>query len=314
MGYILNTTDDYHIHALNSLGWELTVCNALYPPQSPCRGVLQRNASFGVQLFHFLERLIPLHDLKTILEVGGGLGYLMKDFLTLAPRLQATLLDISPFLLNKQKDALTGFPAHFLEMDFLKMAPSDLRKFDLVILNENLGDFPTLVSGEGHSLQDERSADRFAQRIEYFKNRYSLPFTLNENINIGALDVVEKLCAAGVPYIYLSEHSCESSHNDPIFPLLNFSAPGTPERISLQGHAEFTIKFSHLERIAETFRYEVIRGQYTDILPIDFNDKVKTALRAQTPSSDGQEIIQQFVYDLYKYEYLVLIHIANKKG
>ncbi|PKN10167.1 MAG: hypothetical protein CVU72_02085, partial [Deltaproteobacteria bacterium HGW-Deltaproteobacteria-7] len=81
MGYFLNTTDDYHIRTLTSLGWELTVVNALYPDNSPCRRALQNNASFGAHLFHFLEDKIPLADLKTVLEVGGGLGYLMKDFL-----------------------------------------------------------------------------------------------------------------------------------------------------------------------------------------------------------------------------------------
>jgi hypothetical protein len=314
MGYILNTTDDYHIHTLNSLGWELTVVNALYPEDSPCRGALKNKASFGTQLFHFLERLIPLTTLKTVLEVGGGLGYVMKDFLTLAPHFQATLLDISPFLLQKQKETLAGLSANFREMDFLKIPLSDLRAFDLVILNENLGDFPTLIEQNDHPAQDDAEAIQWSNRITHFTKTYFLSFAANENINIGALEIVEKLCDAGIPYIYLSEHSCEASLNNPRFPHLNFVASGVPERISLKGHAEFTIKFSHLETIARVFRYKVFRGRYIDILPIDFNDKVRTALRTATPHFDGQEIIQQFVYDLYKYEYLVLINDSKKKG
>jgi len=58
----------------------------------------------------------------------------------------------------------------------------------------------------------------------------------------------------------------------------------------------------------------VIRGQYIDILPIEFTDKVRAALQSPTPLSDEQEIIRQFVYDLYKYEYLVLINDSKKKG
>ncbi|MEN6639291.1 MAG: class I SAM-dependent methyltransferase [Smithella sp.] len=314
MGYILNTTNDYHLHALTSLGWELTVCNALHPEQSPCRGVLRNNASFGTQLFRFLEKTIPLTQIKTVLEVGGGLGYLMKDFLTLAPGLRATMLDLSPFLLSRQKETLAEFPVDFREMDFLKMPLSDLRGFDLAILNENLGDFPTLVMENDQSSPNASETIRYLNKIADYEEEYPLQFTPDENINIGALEAVEKLCAAGIPYIYLSEHSCEASLSDPLFPRLNFSAPRLPEKILLRGHAEFTIKFSHLETIAQAFRYRVIRGQYIDILPIEFTDKVKAALQSPTPLSDEQEIIRQFVYDLYKYEYLVLINDSKKKG
>jgi len=314
MGYFLNTTDDYHIHTLRSLGWELTVCNALYPENSPCRRGLKSNASFGEHLFNFLGRFIPLTDIKNILEVGGGLGYLMRDFLALAPHLQATMLDISPFLLQKQKETLTGFPVNFLEIDFLKMAMSELRSFDFAILNENLGDFPTLVFQQNIPEQNDPDTIRSLNRVEDYEKEYSLKFTPDENINIGALEVVEKLCVAAIPYIYLSEHSCEASVNHPSFPNLHFTAPGTPVRIALQGHTEFTIKFSHLQTIARAFHYKVFRGQYIDILPIDFNDKVQAALRSSTPLSDQQEILQHFIYDLYKYEYMIMTHDMKKKG
>ena len=314
MGYFLNTTDDYHIRTLTSLGWELTVCNALYPENSPCRSALRHNTSFGTQLFQFLANIIPIAGLKTVLEVGGGLGYVMKDFLTLAPHLQATMLDISPLLLQKQRETLTEFSVNFREMDFQKMAISDLRSFDLAILNENLGDFPTLVFQHDHPEQNDPDTIRSLNRIAYYQKEYSLEFTPTENINIGALEVVEKLCDVSIPYIYLSEHSCETSLNNPHFPHLNFTASETPERISLQGHAEFTIKFSHLQTIARAFHYKVFRGQYIYILPIDFNEKVKAALRSPTPLTDEQEIIQQFVYDLYKYEYLLLIKDSKRKG
>jgi len=314
MGYFLNTTDDYHVRTLTSLGWELTVVNALHPENSPCRLALRYNESFGAQLFRFLGDKIPFEHLNTVLEIGGGLGYLMKDFLTLAPHLQATMLDISPLLLQKQIETLTEFPVNFREMDFQKMAISDLRSFDLAILNENLGDFPTLVFQQDHPEQNDPDTIRSLNRIADYQEEYSLEFTPTENINIGALEVVEKLCGAAIPYIYLSEHSCEASLNNPHYPHHNFAARGVPEKISLQGHTEFTIKFSHLETIARGFRYKVFRGQYIDILPIALTDKVQAAMRSATPLSDGQEIIQQFVYDLYKYEYLVLIKDSKKKG
>ncbi|HOU57106.1 MAG TPA: class I SAM-dependent methyltransferase [Smithellaceae bacterium] len=306
MGYALNTTDDYHLHGLTSLGWELTLCNALFPKNSPCRGALLRDASFGEYLFRFLDKNIPLKRVKTVLEVGGGMGYLMRDLLTLAPHLQTTMADISPFLLQRQKESLAGFSVSFLETDFFKMPLPDLRAFDLVILNEVLGDFPTLAAESEPSLSEDPAAARLSARIADFETTYGLRFAPAENINIGALEAVERLCQAGVPCIYLSEHSCESFFSDPSFPSMNFAPSGNPEKISLKGHAEFTIKFSALEKVARAFSYEALRGPYTDLLPVSFNDRVTAALRAPTPLSGRQEILRQFLYDLHKYEYLLL--------
>lgn len=314
MGYYINKTDHYHKQDIKTLGWELTVCNALFPKNSICRSILKHKASFGAHLFHFLKQRIPFEQIHTVLEVGGGMGYLMRDFLSHAPHLQATMLDISPLLLQKQKECLAGWPVEFREADFMNMSISDLRHFDFVIMNENLGDFPTLVADHNRSRHSDAETLHWVKKIDDYKEEFSLNFLANENINIGALSIVEKLCGARVPYIYLSEHSCESAGQEPTYPILNFSASGTAERIPLQGHDEFTVKFSHLQRIAGHFHYKVIRGQYIDFLPLDFNEKVNAALRSPTPVSDEQEVIQQFAYDLYKYEYMVLMSETNRKG
>jgi hypothetical protein len=68
--------------------------------------------------------------------------------------------------------------------------------------------------------------------------------------------------------------------------------------ISLKGHNEFTVKFSYLQKIAEMLHYKTKRGAFADFLPLNFNDKVRTALQLITPFNDEQEIIRQFVYDL----------------
>ena len=312
MSYLLNTTEDYHVNNLTSLGWELTVCNALYPKSSPCRNVLQFQDSFGVQLYHFLEKLIPLNEVHNILEVGGGLGYLMQDFLSLNPALSATMLDISPYLLEKQKENLSGFKVSFCQKDILKIAEDDLTCFDLVILNENLGDLPTLVACSDKNISADEESKHLQGRIKYFQDKYKLSFTEEENINIGAMEVVDKLCHAQIKYIYLSEHSCEASIPSHLKHYLNFDSSNNPEKITLKGHDEYTIKFSHLQKIADFCNYKIVRGHFADFLPLNFNDKVQTALRLETPFTAEQEIIQQFVYDLYKYEYMMII--KRQKG
>ncbi|MFA5322254.1 MAG: class I SAM-dependent methyltransferase [Smithella sp.] len=305
MKYFINSTADYHQHDLNSLGWELTVCNSLEPVNSPCRKILSSPYSYGRHLYNFLKAIIPFDEIHAVLEIGGGMGYLMSDFLNLNPRMKAKMIDISPYLLDKQKESLQSFDVTFERADVLAIPSVSLSCFDFAIMNENLGDLPTLVAGE----KNEKDIDRIPEKLEYFNKKYNLPLGLNENehINIGAIETVEKLCLAGIKYIYLSEHSCEAAIPKEMKPYLSIQPSGIPEMIPLKGHKEFTIKFSYLQKIAEILNYETRRGPFADFLPLNFSDKVKTALRLKTPFNDEQEIIQQFVYDLYKYEYLILI-------
>ncbi|MEN6616169.1 MAG: hypothetical protein ABFD12_06400, partial [Syntrophorhabdus sp.] len=80
--YRLSTTEDYHRQDLKTLGWELTVCNSLYPEDTPIRKILVRNASYGDLLYEHLEQFVSLENVERIIEIGGGYGYLMRDFLT----------------------------------------------------------------------------------------------------------------------------------------------------------------------------------------------------------------------------------------
>ena len=309
MRYFINSTANYHQQDLNSLGWELTVCNSLEPINSPCRKVLASPYSFGQHLYNFLTGIIPLDDIRAVLEVGGGMGYLMRDFLNLNPRLRAKMIDISPYLLAKQKETLQPFEVDFELADILAVPSEALSGFDLAILNENLGDLPTLVTQQGKKNNSDQNIACFGERLEYFNKKYNLPLGLNENehINIGAIEIVEKLCLAGIKYIYLSEHSCEAVLPEPMKPYVSLQSSGIPEMISLKDHNEFTVKFSYLQKIAEMLHYKTRREAFADFLPLNLNDKVRTALRLITPFNDEQEIIRQFVYDLYKYEYLILI-------
>lgn len=309
MDYYINSTADYHRYEINTLGWELTVCNSLEPAGSPCRKMLSSPLSFGEHLYKFLKGIIPFENIRSVLEIGGGLGYLKRDFLNLNPSMRAKMIDISPYLLNRQKETLASFEVDFELADIFEVGPESISGFDLVMMNENLGDLPTLVAGgKSQNGSDEIMAGAM-QRLNYFNNQYHLPLGVNKNehINIGAIEVVEKLCLAGIRYIYLSEHSCEAAVPDEMKAYISFPSPGNPEKISLKGHNEFTVKFSYLQKIAEMLNYKTQRGSFADFLPLNLNDKIKTALKLKTPFNDEQEIIQQFVYDIYKYEYLILI-------
>lgn len=308
MRYFLNSTADYHRHDLTSLGWELTVCNSLEPANSPCRKILSSPLSFGEHLYHFLKDIIPLDEIHNVLEIGGGMGYLMRALLTLNPRMKANMMDISPYLLDRQRETLKGFNADFELADMMTSEPSSLSSFELAILNENIGDFPALVAEQTReNTEGEIELKLFLERLHHFCRTYDLPADRDPNVNIGAMEAVEKLCLAGIPYIYLSEHSCEASVPEDMKPYLHFTPANVPEKIELKGHEEYTVKFSYLQKIAHMLNYKTIRGSFADFLVLQINDKIETALRLSTPMNDEQEIIRQFVYDLYKYEYLILI-------
>jgi len=307
MNYRLSTTEHYHTHELDTLGWELTVCNALYPKDSHCRRILKTKASLGVNLYHFLEKYVPFTAVRNILEIGGGMGYLLRDFLELNPTLHATALDISPHLLNRQKETLQKYGVEFIQADAVKKDTVFFARFDLIILNENLGDLPALIPQNNFPSDKTEDLIYFESQAKHFANEYDISFAPDEVINIGALTLLENICRASVKYIYLSEHSCEATAPENLRERLRITPAGMPERITLKGHDEYTIKFSYLHKIAAAYHYKVWRGPLADFLPLEFCDKLTAIMRVKTPTTDEQEIIQQFVYDLYKYEYLLLI-------
>jgi hypothetical protein len=126
-------------------------------------------------------------------------------------------------------------------------------------------------------------------------------------MNIGAIEALEKLCVAGIPYIYIGEHSCEASVSGELRSIIRIESTGNPERISLAGHDEYTIKFSYLEKVGAFYGYTAIRGPFADFIPVTLTDEARYALMYGGHYSDEAEMISQFVEDLYKYEYLILI-------
>lgn len=244
------------------------------------------------------------------MEVGGGYGYLMKDFLDRDNSLQPCMLDISPFLLQKQKETLSQHNVSYREEDLLETDPSILTGFDLAILNENLGDFPTLTNLNQiiFQLSSDITDPIMLTTFSLFE-KYDLELPEGEgfNLNIGAIQALEKLCGSGIQYIYLGEHSCEAIVPEALRPFIRIESTGNPEKISLMGHDEYSIKFSHLKQVAHALNYTSICGSFADFIHIDFTEDLRFIMASQGRFSDEGEMICQFVEDLYKYEYLILI-------
>jgi hypothetical protein len=309
-GYIVNSTKSYHVEKLSTLGWELTICNALYPEGTPLRKLLVHNESFGSLLYDYLSKFVSVENVTQVLEIGGGYGYLMRDLLDRNRSLRACMIDISPVLLSKQKETLQEFSVNYRGEDFLETDEDVLSGFELVILNENLGDFPTLINLSPEIFNREIGHDDpILMWVKGFFEKYNLerPQTVMFNVNIGAIEALEKLCTVGIPYIYIGEHSCEASAPEGLRSIIHVESTGNPERISLAGHDEYTIKFSHLEKVATSHGYRSVRGPFADFIPIEMTDEIRFALSSGGHYSDEAEMICQFVEDLYKYEYLILM-------
>jgi hypothetical protein len=308
-GYFLNTTDGYHKNELDSLGWEVTLSVMLEDERSPCRRVIKKPDSFGNLLYDFLSIVFPMEGIRRVIEIGGGYGYLMRDFLQRNETLRATMVDISPFLLSAQTKTLQGFDVQFKEEDFLEMEAEALSGFDLAVLNEVVGDLPTACNvpkrlmGEGMDPKD-----MVLHEIQRLCNSYGIMPAGGERFtaNLGAIQATEKLCSAQIPYIYISEHSCQARVPAELAKLIELDPTGDPERIRLRGHDEYTIRFSDLEKVAISFGYATRRGQYLDFIEPVIEGEVPFILCLNSSKVDRYEIIRQFIEDLVKYEYLVL--------
>jgi hypothetical protein len=192
-----------------------------------------------------------------------------------------------------------------------------LREFDMAILNENLGDFPTLLNLDEEILQSSSgTANQDLRQAIYFFDRYGLdkPVTETFHLNLGALQALEKICVSGIPYIFLGEHSCEAHVPEALQLPVHIESTGVPERIALKGHDEYSIQFSYLQKVAEAFDYGCVRGPFADFIPFTITEELRTIIVSQGQFSDNDEIICQFVEDLYKYEYLALINSRTSQS
>lgn len=311
MDFKVHSSAAYHRQDLRSLGWETTLCNTLADSRSPCRTTLNIKDSYGNLLFDYLGSLFSFKGVNHILEVGGGYGWLMSDFLNRKPFEKVTMIDICPHLLKQQKHALRNFTVtfSFREEDFLDTSPNILENVDLAILNENIGDYPTITDLTRDFLRETPttlSPDLLL--VWQLFDRYGLSEPLHSifHVNIGALLALEKLCSARVPFIFLSEHSCEATVSSAYKDMIHISNDDNPECINLKGHDEFTIQFSHLEKIGRYHDYKIIRGPVADYIPFDMTARLRAIMKAPSPWRDEDEIIRYFIEDLYKYEYLFL--------
>jgi hypothetical protein len=110
----------------------------------------------------------------------------------------------------------------------------------------------------------------------------------------------------GIP-AFLSEHSC-----DPIIPDdLSFlgqdlALDSFPREIRLHKHSEYTIRFSHLEKVARALGREVRTGALLDLVPLRKTADLRMIFTMRACSTERYEILYELLDHIREYRWMVV--------
>jgi hypothetical protein len=82
---------------------------------------------------------------------------------------------------------------------------------------------------------------------------------------------------------------------------------GYPREIRLTGHSEFTIRFSHLVRVARAWGRTVETGSLLDLLGVENTQKMRFVFRMRAVSTDEWEILYEFLDHAREYRWLLVL-------
>jgi len=311
----LHTTTAYHTAPEPpSLGWELTVCESLATRGSPCQAALAEPAPYGELLAGFLVGRLGLSPDGSVVEVGGGTGSLMAAFLGAVPVADVTLVDLSPAFMARQRGALAAHPTcRFVTEDALVYLARLDREVDLVVSNENLGDFPQVTGIERRELaRAVEAGGAFGPlgEVAEIVARYGLdlddaPETFA--FNLGPVRYLERLRPVA-RVVFLSEHGADTVVPPPWDDFLEPTpGDGYPRRIPLKGHDEYTIRFGHLEQVARALGYRAHRFHMAHLVGLRDDPGVRFMARTGVTLSETAEAVHEFCAHVADYQCLLLV-------
>ena len=248
-----------------------------------------------------------------MVEVGGGTGSLMAAFLDVVPLTELTLVDLSPFFSARQRGALADRGAfRFVTSDAVAYFRGAEQLVDLVISNENIGDFPTVTgirrSELESALRSGGDAGSPLGQVAEVVRRYDLDLGDAPEMfhfNLGAVRYLEAL-APVARRVFLSEHSCDPVLPEPYAFLPLPAGDGYPREIPLKGHSEYTIHFGHLAQVAEALGYRVRRGHLAELVGLRFDPGLQAMARVASTTSETAELVHEFCEHVAEYQWMVL--------
>ncbi len=298
----INSTRGFHRATPIDLLKELTICESLGSLKSPYIKAFNLEEAYGELLGDFLVKMGLLEPCSVVLEIGGGYGSLMHGLLTSHGRLiqKAFMMDLSSMLLKKQRERLNAFhdKVSFIQADIHEIKGAKGR-LDLIVINEVIGDLDTATGLDPYNLPEDVSQLITAYGLE-------IPLQGPFNFNVGALRLLETICRLGVP-AFVSEHSC-----DPIIPgnmpylTEGLALDSFPREIPLYAHKEYTIRFSHLIKVARSFGRTIATGSLLELLGIKDAPALRFIFTSHACSTEKQEIISEFLDHVREYRWLTI--------
>ncbi|HEV2828462.1 MAG TPA: class I SAM-dependent methyltransferase [Pyrinomonadaceae bacterium] len=275
---------DFHVEGIEDAAWEFdliepTVNHAFRFP-SEALGGLNYGARFCLATLNpkVLPKLSEGNPLQ-VLEVGGGTGSFARSFIDQAMSLRTPaggpveinyqILDLSPSLIQSQQQKLAGVvpPVTHYQQDATSFNLVG-RKFDLIIANEVIADFPVAWvrrARKGSNDSSHQWEGEGAVELE----RYDLDALANADaflVNKGVFRFIEQawqhLTPGGV--VIMSEYGGVDT-----FPIQSYHL----------NHEEFSIHFGHVQTCARKVGFECRLIFLKDFLRLD----------DQLPMLDGQE-------------------------
>jgi len=296
-----HSTRDYHVKDSPDLMTELTICESLASGGSPYMIALDKPGAYGAMIGDFLINRGILKPGASIMEAGGGYGSLMKGLLSSHSHLisDVRMADLSPYMLKRQREALQDWKqVSFVQGDILLLSET-VSDIDLLIINEVIGDLDVITGLRENDLPEEVSG---------LVKKYDLeiPSSGLFNFNTGAIKLVEALSKKNFA-IFITEHS-----SDPIIPEAmdylkeDLELDTFPREILLHKHSEYTIRFSHLIKIAEAAGRKVSTGSLIDLVGLKNTNEMKFIFTSHACSTDRQEIIYELLDHIREYRWLLI--------
>jgi methylase of polypeptide subunit release factors len=248
------TVADFHLHEIADAQWEFdliepTINHAFRFP-SEALGGFEYGARFCCALTEVLPEFKETHRIN-VLEVGGGTGTFARSFTKQARATAAqadisyNILELSPTLIQAQTETLSGdFPVTHFQQDATEFSLPG-HKFDLIIANEVIADFPTAAVRRAPATPED-SGNEPASRIrwegegaadvdnyELFVDDAPDSFLINSGVFRFIERAWEHLAPGGV--VIVSEYGGEQR-----YPIQEYQL----------NHEEFSIHFGHVATCA----------------------------------------------------------------
>lgn len=264
---------DFHLLGIEDASWEFDLIeptiNHGFRFASEALGGLAYGARFCVATMR--PDVLPLHgktDRLEVLEVGGGTGSFAKSFIEQAQILQADspnagaihyhIVDLSPVLSESQRQQVSALAAsvqHFHQDATELNIPG--RKFDLIIANEVIADFP--VASVTRQLNTETNESEWSGSGEPYLKKYGLADEGAPDhflLNTGTFQFVERAWEHLAPggTLIVTEYGGEAEY---------------PAQAHHLNHEEFSINFGHVKKCAEQIGFNCRLQTLKDFLKID---------------------------------------------